>query len=66
MPYGNLKAEMARKNVTIEAVSELLSVHRNSVHNKINGKSRFTVDEAKLVRETFFPTLEIDYLFSTD
>ena len=54
MPYKNLKVEMAREGVTVEAISKMLNMHRNSVSNKINGKSRFTVDEAKLVKETFF------------
>lgn len=65
MEYGNLKAEMGRNDVTIEAISKLLNIHRNSVANKVKGKCRFTVDEAKKIREAFFPTLEIDYLFAT-
>ena len=65
MEYGNLKAEMGRKDITIEEVSKLLGIHRNSVANKVNGRSRFTVDEAKVVKEAFFPNLSIDYLFET-
>ena len=37
MPYLNLKAEMAKRNVSIEDISKLLDLHRNSVANKING-----------------------------
>lgn len=66
MEYGNLKAEMGRKDITIEEISKLLGIHRNSVANKVNGRSRFTVDEAKVVKEVFFPNLSIDYLFATD
>ena len=65
MEYGNLKAEMGRKDIPIEEVSKLLGIHRNSVANKVNGRSRFTVDEAKVVKEAFFPNLSIDYLFDT-
>lgn len=65
MKYGNLKAEMGRSDITIEAISELLKIHRNSVANKVNGRSRFTVDEAKMIKEAFFPELSIDYLFET-
>lgn len=66
MEYGNLKAEMGRKDITIEEISKLLGIHRNSVANKVNGRSRFTVDEAKVVKEVFFPNLSIDYLFATE
>ena len=65
MEYGNLKAEMGRRDITIEAISELLKIHRNSVANKVHGRSRFTVDEARIVKEAFFPELSIDYLFET-
>lgn len=35
MAYRNLKAEMARKDITIEAISKEIGVHRNSVSNKV-------------------------------
>ncbi len=63
LAYLNLKAEMAKRNISIEDIAQLLKIHRNSVANKINGRSRFTVDEALLVRDTFFPNLSTDYLF---
>ena len=36
MPYKILKGEMAKKDITIEEIAELLNIHRNSVSNKIN------------------------------
>lgn len=39
MPCVNLKGEMAKKDITIEEVSKLLKIHRNSVANKLNGDS---------------------------
>ena len=66
LAYLNLKAEMAKRNISIEDIAQLLKIHRNSVANKINGRSRFTVDEALLIRDTFFPNLSTDYLFQTD
>lgn len=62
-PYSNLKAEMARKNVSIKDISELLKIHRNSMHNKLIGESNFTIDEALEIRDAFFPDVEIGYLF---
>ena len=66
MGYLNLKGEMAKRNVTIESISELLGIHRNSVANKVNGRSRFSVDEAFMIQKAFFPDLETDYLFATE
>ena len=66
MAYSNLKAEMGRKNVTIEAVAKILEIHRNSVANNLNGTSSFTIEEAMKIKNTFFPNLEYRYLFATE
>lgn len=66
MPYKILKEKMASRNVTIENIASLLGIHRNSVSNKINGPSSFSIDESIKVRDAFFPDLELDYLFSTE
>lgn len=66
MPYLNLKGEMAKRNVTNEAIANLLGIHRNSVYNKINGESKFSIDEAIVIRKTFFPNFDIDTLFETE
>lgn len=59
----NLKAEMAKANITVENIAEALGIHRNSASNKINGKSNFTIQEAFEIKTMFFPTLSLDYLF---
>lgn len=66
LAYRNLKAEMGRKDVTIEAISKELGVHRNSVSNKINGTSSFSIEEAMRIKKKFFPDLEYCYLFQTE
>ena len=63
MPCSNLKGEMAKKGITIEAISKLLGIHRNSAANKINGDSSFTIDEAIAIQRNFFPKLTLRYLF---
>ena len=65
MPCINLKGEMAKKGVTIEEVSKLLNIHRNSVANKLNGDSSFTIEEAFKVHDAYFPKLSLNYLFET-
>ncbi|MCI7492125.1 MAG: XRE family transcriptional regulator [Lachnobacterium sp.] len=66
MPYSNLKAEMARKNITGETISQFLKIHRNSFYNKVNGDSSFSVNEAIKIQNEFFPDMDLDYLFSTE
>lgn len=66
MPCVNLKAEMAKKDITIEKISKLLGIHRNSVANKINGDSSFSVEEAFKIQETYFPKLALTYLFEKE
>ena len=63
MPYSNLRGEMAKRKILIENIASLLKIHRNSVTNKLNGDSAFTIDESLKIQETYFPDLELKYLF---
>lgn len=58
-----LIGEMAKKKITKEDISKLLNIHWNSVANKINGSSSFTVEEAARIRDAYFPEWKIEELF---
>lgn len=60
----NIKIEMLKRNISIEALAEAIGTHRNSASAKINGTRKFTVEEAFTAKETFFPDLGLKYLFS--
>lgn len=62
----NLKREMAANNVSIEDIAKLLKIHRNSASSKVNGKTKFFVEEAFLIKKTFFKDLSLNYLFRSD
>lgn len=66
MAYSNLKAEMGRRDISIESMAKILKIHRNSVSNKLNGSSSFSIEEAMVVKDFFFPDMEYKYLFKTD
>ena len=66
MQYSVLVGELAKKRITNEAIANLLDVHRNSVYNKLNGGSSFTVDEAIKIRDTYFPNMDLKELFQKD
>ena len=58
-----LIGEMAKKKITKEDISIVLGIHWNSVANKINGNSSFSVEEALKIRNAFFPEWKIEDLF---
>ena len=62
--YPNLRAEMSRTGIKQIDIAKVLGVSKIAVYQKMNGKSRFTIDEAFLIQKTFFPNFTVDYLFS--
>ncbi|MEK5414467.1 hypothetical protein [Paenibacillus sp. FSL L8-0708] len=62
--FWNLRAEMARKAVFFGDLAKALNIRNATVSDKINGKSRFYIDEAITIRDEFFPDHSIEYLFS--
>ena len=61
----NLSAQMARYGVTNADIQRLLSCTDKTVRNKIGGMSEFSISEAFKIRDTFFPSLRVEYLFSS-
>lgn len=61
-----LIGEMAKKKVTKEEIAKLLDIHWNSVANKINGVSTFSVEEATEIKNAFFPEWKIEELFKKE
>ena len=66
MGYPNLKAEMARSNVAVKDLMVVTGKSRAGVSNNLNGRGRFSIDEAVAIRDLLFPNLTIDYLFASD
>lgn len=66
MGYPNLRAEMARNNISIVDLMKVTGKSRPGVSNNLNGKGSFSVDESLAIRNELFPGLPIDYLFSID
>ncbi len=63
MKYLILIGEMAKRSITIEAVSKLLGLHRNTISNKLNGKTPFSIDEAIEIKDAFFSDWKMEELF---
>lgn len=63
MQYGVLRSAMVTNGVTIEEVSTITGLHRNTISNKLKGNTSFTIEEAFLIKEKFFPSYELGTLF---
>lgn len=66
MAYLTLKGEMAKNDITAESIAKCLGIHRNSVTNKLKGVTSFSIEEALLVRNVYFPDQDIEVLFKKD
>ena len=64
--YPNLRAEMAREHVTVEALAKAIGVNISTASAKLNSYDRIKYSECRKIRDTFFPTMQIDYLFFVD
>ncbi|MBQ6686448.1 MAG: XRE family transcriptional regulator [Firmicutes bacterium] len=61
--YPTLVAEMAKRRIKKKDICELLGISQKTLWNKIEGHSEFTLEEAKLVRKTYFDDMTIEELF---
>lgn len=64
--FPNLRAEMARKGLTIRDLAEAISVSRETVSNKLSGKTQIYLGEAFQIIERFFPDKDVAYLFAAE
>ena len=61
--YNNLKFEMKKRKVSNRDLMKALRVSYQSISNKICGRTSFKIEEAIIIRDLFFPILELEYLF---
>lgn len=64
--YKNLRAEMARRKLTLKQISDAMHMNRDTLSRKLSGKSPLYLDEAFEVQKVFFPEMKVEYLFATD
>ena len=61
--FSNLRAEMARKQVTIKKIADLLGKNKDTVGRKLSGKAPLYLSEALLINKELFPNQNVTYLF---
>ena len=61
--YPNLRADLARKDMSIPQLAELTGIKTTTLYDKYNGRSAFSLDEAVLIRDALGLDMSIDELF---
>jgi transcriptional regulator with XRE-family HTH domain len=61
--FSNLRAEMARKGITIQRIADALDVNRDTAARKLSRRSPITLSDASIIRNRLFPGLSLHYLF---
>ncbi|SCJ08482.1 Uncharacterised protein [uncultured Clostridium sp.] len=61
--FSELRAEMARKKITIKQLADEVGVTRDTMGGKLSGKRPLFLNEAFVINRTFFPDKEIIDLF---
>lgn len=62
--FANLRAEMARKGITISEIAKFLGITCDAMGKKLSKESPLNLDEAFLIKKQFFPNADVTYLFA--
>jgi len=61
--FENLKAEMARRGISIMDISRELNYVYETLRNKFNGNTEWSRSEMFAIKNKYFPNKSIEYLF---
>ena len=64
--YSNLRAEMARKNLSVKDIATVIQRTEKTARDKISGKRDFTYNETCKIRDAYFPLSSIEEIFARD
>ena len=64
--YLNFYKEMKARNLNQALVADKIGITRESLNNKLNGKTDFKAKELFDIKQIFFPDLTLEYLFAKE
>ena len=64
--YKNLEAELARGNITRADMAKVLNLNLATMSKKMTRPGLMRLDEARMIRDSFFKSQSLDYLFATE
>ena len=62
--YPILVAEIAKRKIKKADIAKTLGICDKALYNKLNGLASFTLEEALLLRNEFFPDKTVEELFT--
>lgn len=63
MEHTKLRTALFDRGVRMRVVADSIGVSTKALYNKIDGRSRFTWNEACIIQSRFFPDISKDDLF---
>lgn len=63
---SNLKAEMARCNISYEDLGSVIGKNNKTVYNRLSGQTQFTCAEMFDIQAKLFPQHSLEYLFAKE
>lgn len=60
----NLRAEMTRRNIGPSDIGRAINKSTRTASDKVSGRYPFTINEAKVIRDTFFQGMDLEFLFA--
>lgn len=64
--YGKAKGLMTERRLTLKMVASKMKIGISTLSQKLNGKSPFTLNEAKKFKEVVGTDLSLEELFTTE
>lgn len=64
--FPNVRAEMARQNMTLKMLAENLEITLSTLSGKLSGKYPVTLNEAKTIKKVLNVDLPLEVLFETE
>lgn len=61
--FSELRAEMARKKITIKQLADKVGVNRDTMGGKLSGKRPLYLHEAFIIQRAFFKNKDVIKLF---
>ncbi len=62
----NLQLEMKKRGVSLYDMQSVLGCTERTVRNKLSGATDFSYSEVLKIRDSFFPGMQLEYLFAMD
>lgn len=62
----NLQAEMKRNGISNADLQVILSCSPKTFTNKLNASTPLSIWDAIKIRDTFFPSMDLEYLFAKE